>query len=374
VKFTIRPAMALLLKDLHWKNIVLKARQLGTSTFIAIMFLDSCLFASDLRAGIVCHKLEAAQIIFRDKILYAYDHLPPELKKNITVIKRDGGELLLSNNSGLRVDTSMRSGTLQLIHISEFGAMCAHYPEKAKEVKTGTLETAHENSIIFVESTAEGSEGDFYDMCQTSIAHQGPLSWLDYRLHFFAWFDNPEYVLDPSVVSFTDADNSYFSTIESEAGVSLSAEQRAWYVKKKKTLGPDMLREYPSVPREAFSATDFSIFDSGVLDAIESECKPPRFKVIFDKADGKIKTIPTVDRILSVWNIWKRPEVNHQYAVYGDVMEGIMSDPNVPEKGHDRHFAGILDRNTNEVVGTYYSQQDTIPYARQLYQIGRAHV
>jgi hypothetical protein len=47
-------------------------------------------------------------------------------------------------------------------------------------------------------------------------------------------------------------------------------------------------------------------------------------------------------------------------------MEGIMADPDIPEKGHDRHFAGVLDRNTLEIVATYRSQQDTIPYGRQL--------
>jgi len=365
VKFTLRPAMRKFLRSLHWRNIILKARQLGWTTFLAMLFLDTCLFTSDIRAGIIAHKLEAAQVIFRDKILYAYDHLPETLKRRITAVKRDGGELLLSNNSGIRVDTSMRSGTLQLVHISEYGPMVAHYPDKAREVKTGTLEAAHDDAMIFIESTAEGASGDFFDMCEAARKHVGPLSKHDYRFHFFAWFESREYVLDPRFVTFTDADNAYFACVEQEAGVTLSAEQRAWYVKKRQTLGVDMLKEYPTLPREAFQASNFSIFDSAMLDTLQARCKRPMTRVQFTELDGEINVVET-DRILSAWRVWAWPQKNHQYVLYGDVMEGILSDPDQPQKGHDFHYAGIMDRNTHEVVATYRSQQDTIPYGTQL--------
>jgi hypothetical protein len=366
-KFTLRPAIRDLLTELHWRNIILKARQLGFTTFIALYFLDSCLFTNDLRAGIVAHKLEAAQVIYRDKILYAYDHLPSWIRERVTVIKRDGGELLLSNNSGIRVDTSMRSGTLQLVHVSEYGAMCAHYADKAREVKTGTLEAAHDEAIVFIESTAEGASGDFYEMCEAARQHPGPLSRLDYRFHFVPWYRNPAYVLDPQFVQFTGADDAYFAVVEREANVSLSAPQRAWYLKKRATLGPDMLREYPSLPREAFQATNFSIFDAAVLDALQTRCCPPLCTVQFTRDDTRGRPVLVrVDRHLSVWKIWEWPQVNRDYVVYGDVAEGILADPDQPQKGTDFHAGGILCRQTGEVVATYHSQQDTLEYAQQL--------
>ncbi len=366
-KFTLRPAIRDLLADLHWRNIILKARQLGFTTFIALYFLDSCLFTSDLRAGIVAHKLEAAQVIFRDKILYAYDHLPVWLRARVTAIKRDGGELLLSNNSGIRVDTSMRSGTLQLVHVSEYGAMCAHYSDKAREVKTGTLEAAHDGAIVFIESTAEGASGDFYEMCEAARQHTRPLSRLDYRFHFVPWYRNPAYVLDPQFVTFTKEDNSYFAVVEQEGQVQLSPAQRTWYVKKRATLGPDMLREYPSLPREAFLATNFSIFDGAVLDALQTRCCAPLCTVQFEMNKVRGRPVPVhVDRHLSVWKIWEGPQVNRNYVVYGDVMEGLLADPDQPDKGTDFHAGGILCRETGELVGTYHSQQDTLEYAQQL--------
>lgn len=368
VRFSLRPAVRQLLADLHWRNLILKARQLGCTTFVSMYFLDSCLFTSDLRAGIVAHKLEAAQVIYRDKILYAYDHLPAAIRKRVTAVKRDGGELLLSNNSSIRVDTSMRSGTLQLVHVSEFGAMCAHYPDKAREVKTGTLEAAHDEAVVFIESTAEGSSGEFYEMCEVARKRTGPLSRADYKLHFFPWFLSPDYRLDAAFVQFTQEDEFYFASVESQTGVRLDARQRAWYIKKRETLGPDMFREYPSTPAEAFAASDFSVFDSAALDRLQAGCCPPERLVRFigRPESSERPGVADVDRLMSVWRIWRQPESNRHYIVYGDVMEGLLADPDQPDKGHDLHSAGVLDRCTGEVVATYHSQEDTIPYGQQL--------
>ena len=176
---------------LHFLNIIPKSRQHGMTTFIAIFMLDACLFNSDVRAGIIAHKLFDAKKIFRDKIKYAYDKLPADLKKCRTLVKDDAQELIFSNNSGIYVGTSMRSGTLQYLHISEYGYLCTHAPGKASEIKAGAMETVHENGMIFIESTFESPTGDFPEMCElaeelrVSGKKLGPM---DYKIHFFSWF------------------------------------------------------------------------------------------------------------------------------------------------------------------------------------------
>ncbi|MBY2923070.1 hypothetical protein HF265_31050 [Rhizobium leguminosarum] len=60
------------------------------------------------------------------------------------VVRANQTELLLGNNSSIRVGTSLRSGTLQYLHISEYGKLCAKYPDKAREVRTGALNKAGE--------------------------------------------------------------------------------------------------------------------------------------------------------------------------------------------------------------------------------------
>jgi len=69
---------------LWYFNVILKARQLGFTTFILIYFLDACLFNSNHSAGVIAHNLDDAQKIFRDKVKFAYDNLPDWLKTEVT--------------------------------------------------------------------------------------------------------------------------------------------------------------------------------------------------------------------------------------------------------------------------------------------------
>lgn len=119
-------------------NLILKARQLGISTFVSLLFLDRCLFNSNQHAGIIAHTREDAEQLFR-RVKFAYDSLPIEIKALRMANTDKARELQLSNGSTLRVGTSMRSSTLQYLHISEFGKICAKYPDKAREIVTGAL-------------------------------------------------------------------------------------------------------------------------------------------------------------------------------------------------------------------------------------------
>ena len=88
------------------------------------------------------------------------------------LISATASELMLANNSSIRVATSMRGGTLQYLHISEYGKLCAKFPEKAREVRTGALNTLQAGNVAFIESTAEGQEGHFFEICQQAQSRQ----------------------------------------------------------------------------------------------------------------------------------------------------------------------------------------------------------
>jgi len=258
VKFQMNWAQESLFGGMHYLNVILKARQLGFTTFIQIFMLDACVFNSNVRAGTIAHTLDDAKIIFRDKIKYPYDNLPEGLRAVVPASKDTANELLLGNNSSIRVGTSLRSGTLQYLHISEYGKICAKYPEKAREVRTGALNTVEAGQVVFIESTAEGQEGHFYDICQTAQGMQrqrAKLSPLDFKFAFFPWWKNPGYSIDPDGVPIPEPYQRYFATLRDSHGVTLTAGQMAWYVKKAETQGGDMKREYPSTPEEAFEAS-----------------------------------------------------------------------------------------------------------------------
>jgi hypothetical protein len=258
VQFRPNWAQEELLREMHYQNIVLKARQLGMTTFIQLFMLDQAVFNSNVRCGTIADTMTNASAIFQDKVKYPYQNLPEEIRAAVPTLKDSMTELMLANNSMVRVGTSMRSGTLQVLHISEYGKICAKYPHKAREVRTGALNTVQAGQLVFIESTAEGQAGHFYEMsevAQTKLRLGESLSTLDFKFHFYPWWKEDGYVLDPAGVVIPDGYARYFRDLEVRHGIVLRPDQQAWYVKKAETQASDMKREFPSFPAEAFEAS-----------------------------------------------------------------------------------------------------------------------
>lgn len=279
VPFIPNRAQTRFLSRLHHRNLILKARQRGFTTLLAIAWLDHALWVANSRCGIVAHDREAAEVIFRDKVKFAYDNMPQLLKNAFPLGKDSASELLFAhNNSSVRVATSMRSGTIHRLHISEFGKMCAKFPDKAKEVVTGSLPAVPTTGVTVIESTAEGDEGDFYDMTKRSMAlsEQGTkLTPRDWRFHFFSWWDDsPEYELDPATVLITPQDKNYFDAVEAEMSCVLSDRQRAWYVATRDSdfsgSKEKMWQEYPSTPNEAFKRSTEGCYYAPQMTAVRT--------------------------------------------------------------------------------------------------------
>lgn len=261
--FTPNRAQRRFLKRLWHRNLILKARQLGFTTLIAVMWLDHALWNADQRCGIIAQDRDAAEAIFADKVKFAYENLPDEIRERFP-LKRDSATQLLfaHNNSSVRVATSMRSGTIHRLHVSEFGKICAKYPDKANEVVTGSIPAVPTNGVLVIESTAEGREGEFFDMtgiAQRKHASKVPLTPKDYRFHFYAWWQEPKYRLDSSTVPISADEHEYFDLIQSKMECLIDPDQRAWYVATKTAdfSGKEekMWQEYPSTPDEAFQVS-----------------------------------------------------------------------------------------------------------------------
>lgn len=263
VPFQPNRAQRRFIKRMWHRNLILKARQLGFTTLIAILFLDHALFNADQRCGIIAQDREAAQVIFRDKVKFAYDHLPPALKAAMPLSVENKAELLFAhNNSSIRVGTSMRSGTIHRLHISEFGKICAKYPDKAQEVVTGSIPAVPLDGVLIIESTAEGREGEFYDITQRAIGveEEGrPLNERDYRFHFYPWHEEPTYRMAAGSVPISETEHAYFNQIEALLDKTIDAEQRTWYVATRMADFPNneerMWQEYPSTAKEAFQVS-----------------------------------------------------------------------------------------------------------------------
>lgn len=258
VIFKMNFAQRWLFNNLWFLNIILKARQMGFTTFIDLYMLDECLFNKGVEAGIIAHNKDDVTKIFRRKIQFPYSRLPKEIRAAVWPISDSKTEMQFSNGSIISVGVSFRSGTCQYLHISEHGKICAKYPDKAEEIKTGALEAVAKGQMVFIESTAEGRGGDFADFCETARKLQDEgvdLTEMDYRFHFFPWFLDPSYRIDKhEIVTVTTEMEQYFDDLKRMHGINLGPDQKAWYIKKAAIQGDKMKREYPSTPDEAFEA------------------------------------------------------------------------------------------------------------------------
>lgn len=270
-KFNLNWAQKSLYDDMWYCNIILKARQLGISTFICLLFLDRCLFNSNISAGIIAHTLEDSQQLFR-RVKFAYDNLPDEIRSILSAENDTTNMLKFSNGSSLRVGTSLRSSTFQYLHVSEFGKICAKYPDKAQEIITGSLNTVAPGQYIFIESTAEGRDGYFYEMCkraQVTKENKIPLSKLDYKFHFFPWYGEPSYRIG-SCFPCSNEMQSYFNQLL-EVGIKLDDEQKNWYIGKEVTQKDEMRREYPSTPEESWEVSNEGLYYSKQMTMVRSQ-------------------------------------------------------------------------------------------------------
>ncbi len=183
VKFRMTPEQLEYFEGVHTRNIILKARQLGFTTLVCIVQLDAALFES-AKCALIAHTLNDAKRLFREKVKYAYDNLPALIRKANPAKNDAVGELVFNNGGSLYVSTSFRGGTLRYLHVSEFGKICAKYPDKAREIVTGAFEAVSTDCFTTIESTAEGRAGYFFDYCQTAEKAQlqgKTLSNLDYE-------------------------------------------------------------------------------------------------------------------------------------------------------------------------------------------------
>ena len=259
-KFKMNWAQQELYDRVWYCNIILKARQLGISTYVCLLFLDRCLFNGNVSGGIIAHTREDAEHMFR-RIKFAFDNLPEEFRNVLYATSDSARKLCFSNGSSLRVGTPMRGATFQYLHISEFGKICANYPQKAREIVTGSLNTIAAGQYVFIESTAEGREGYFYDMCKRAQELQESkqkLSKMDFRFFFFPWWRDPSYVLHETC-AIPPHLQEYFDKIALQ-GIKLMEPQKYWYVFKHFTQGEDMKREYPTTSEESFMASSEGLY------------------------------------------------------------------------------------------------------------------
>ena len=252
---------------LHSRLIILKSRQQGISTFWLISFFDDFLFIPNYTIGLMAQgDDESMTLLLRVKT--AWDNFPEELTEflNISLTTDNNKKITLSNGSTIYIRTSFRSATLQRLHISEYGKICAENPKKAKETRTGTLQAIRPGNTVIIESTAEG-DNEFKLAWDLAIEAEiksinngtGIFAGKDFKPIFLSWLDDPDCVAtlyeEP-----TSKQEEYFNNLEQNLDRIVTIEQRNFWIQQYRELGEDIYQEYPATAEEAFTKHDGSYY------------------------------------------------------------------------------------------------------------------
>ena len=279
--------------NLWYRNIILKARQVYITTFTQAYGLDLALFKPDTQIGVIAHTVEDAEAIFTTKIKFMYDNLPAFLKKAVPFTKGNVRELHFANGSGIRVATSLRGGTFDLLHISEFAKICVQGRKKAEEVIGGSMNAVPQYGTIIVESTAEGPDGQFADMYAKAVESEKAIKNGDrsrtpenFKPFFFPCYKHPAYRIEDAKVETPKHLVEYFDMFEESQGIKFDTPYRNWYVNKEETQRELMKQEFPNTDQEAFQKRNQGvIFASHIIDAED---------------EGRVCDLPHLDKPVDV--------------------------------------------------------------------------
>ncbi len=278
-----------------YRNLVLKSRQLGFTTYEAIDALDDVLFTPNMDALMIAHNLEAGESIFNKKIGFAWEKLPLEIRslygvdaKTSKTLKFGFGE---KGFSSIAVDTSGRSGTYQRVHITELADIAKKYPKKIPDIIEGTIPAIPTTGRLDIESTSQGASGEFYEMFMEAWERGEPTIPQQYKAHFYNWTWDDEEMAKIQVIPFSDMDQREKFEVYAEKH-SLSQVEISYYYQKWLSLNKKwnaLKREYPTTPQEAFDAVSEGTFYGETLGMMEQ--------------NGQIGVVPW-DRALKVHTVW----------------------------------------------------------------------
>ena len=240
----------------HPRVIILKSRQQGISTFWLVSYFDDSQFCPLLNIGMMAQgKAEARTLLERSDMLW--EEMDDSVKEfsRVKRLKNNSDEQGFCNNSSIFIRVSFRSTTLHRLHVSEMGKIANDSPQRAREVKTGTLQALARGMTGIIESTAEGTNQfkEMWDAAEVALS-SGSMSQKDFYPVFLSWLEDPDCLeaVDQPIDHETEV---YFAKLEAELKIKLSRMQKNFWVVQHRELGGDVLQEYPATAAEAFTAS-----------------------------------------------------------------------------------------------------------------------
>jgi len=347
--------------------LLLKPRQVGWSTWSEAEAFYEINSRSNWTALCVSADTESTDMVFNMTRTFQ-SHLPVECRRPTKASNRKEiryraphGSKFLTQTAGK--DVLGRGGTIHFFHGSEV----AFWP-KAKEGLAAVLQMVPKNpdTIVILETTANGVGGAFYDMYWQAVDRQKSGDSLEgYLPIFFPWHKFLEYTTEPPEGFVADEDERI---VQKEC--DLTNAQVYWRRLKIQELGGDealFRQEYPATAMEAFQTSGNPVFLQSMINHQKQFVREPRRCILTQD------NIEDVQRTFNCWKIRQMPCDNHEYAMGIDTMEARLSDVNDPKSNLDADGIAIFDRNAGEYVAIYQGRGDQVDLAWQAYYAAKLY-
>ena len=245
------------------RNIVLKARQVGITTYIAARFFVQTITRPGTMTVQVAHSDESAEAIFR-MVHRFWEKLPNSRVQRGALVKSRSNvrQIVFPRlDSEYRIETADdnagRGMTIHNLHCSEV----SRWSRGAADTLASLRAAVVPDGEIVLESTPRGASGIFYDEWQKA-AETG------YMQHFFPWWYEPSYALEverASVYPLTDEEKAL---VEQHG---LSEEQIAWRRKQWQSMRGQAAQEYAEDPVSCFLASGDCVFDLAAVEKARAQ-------------------------------------------------------------------------------------------------------
>ena len=286
------------------RNTILKARQMGITTYLAARFFLKTILRPGTLTLQVAHSLESAQQMFR--IVHRFlARLHPDAEAAVVTSRANVRELSFGAiDSRYILDTAGnpnagRGLTIHNLHVSEF----ALWPGHPQETLAALLAAVPPQGEVEIESTPHGV-GDFFHSVWSS-ACSAPTPRGGYTPHFFPWWLEPTYQLPvgrgDSLEPLTAEERSL---IERE---HLTLEQIQFRRHLRATFGDLAPQEFAESDTECFLSTGRPVFD---VHAIDARLRPGNLPEPIRVAQNGAEVV------------WFDPLPGRSYIIGADVAEG----------------------------------------------------
>lgn len=327
--------------------IILKARQQGLSTYVGGYLYFNVSQRKACKAMVVTHHSDSTRALF-DMTKRYHENCPEVLRPHTKYSSRRELTFDVLDSSYVVAtaggESIGRGETLTHVHASE---LAFWQKSTALENWNGMTQAVPNKpgTAIFVESTANGVSGIFYDLWRGAV--QGTNGYVPV---FIPWFMDPEYREDVP-------DNFEITPEETEISkkYTLDHEQLMFRRRKVAQNGLDLFKqEYPAEPEEAFLTTGRPVFNPEGLQECLTMAAEPMQRLALEGDDW-------VENIRGELTTYRIIAPGEQYTIGADVAMGI--------RGGDWSVAQVLDSKKRQVA-TYRAQVHPDYFAEVLYKLG----